>query len=208
MLNVWLESSNPKAYKEGKKFLREILCRINGHSHHLYFQNVAFRTHLNSSCSPWKLQEPGKLRGIERTTWRDRKAQAGFWALDTAALSTRTGSSVFFLSSGPEGSIHGIHHLVISETLWWHTLPPKDSSHSCAQTTGTLGYLLYRTVPLLIEKLNLAEVCLLLLGQHSPDSYPGGFPFSLAGSLGGLTAIFQLQNMKTWLQSPSYFWSP
>ena len=63
--------------------------------------------------------------------------------------------------------------------------------------------------PLLIEKLNLAEVRLLLLGQHSPDSYPGGFPFSLAGSLGGLTAIVQLQNMKTWLQSPSlYFCSP
>lgn len=56
--------------------------------------------------------------------------------------------------------------------------------------------------PLLTEKLNLAEIHLLLLGQHSTDSYPGGFPFSLAGSLGGPTAVFPLQNMKTWLQGP------
>ena len=159
MLNVWLESSNPKAYKEGKKFLREILCRINGHSHHLYFQNVAFRTHLNSSCSPWKLQEAGKLRGVEHTTWRDRKAQGGFWVLEMAALSTRTGSPMLLLSLGPEGSIHRSHHLVISEKLGWHSsVPPKASCHSCAQTTGTLRYLPHRTVPLPTEKLNLAEV--------------------------------------------------
>ena len=73
----------------------------------------------------------------------------------------------------------------------------------------TLEYLPYQTVPLLTEKLNLAEIHLLLLGQHSPDSYPGDFPFSLAGSLGGPTVIFPLQNMKTWLKGPLlYFWSP